>query len=206
MEPELAESWKLQDAGKRIDFVLRKGIRFSDGTPFDAEDVMATFRRMNDPAVASSIADEVPIRFGADENHVERPLCRIYFFRRASGRRRVSFRPVGFCFSRVHLRRRRRSSGRFTCRTIKPASMCFCAGIRIIGRQTGKESDSPISIRSGSTFNRIARMNCCDFGGASYISSTNWNRSSSSGLRKICPRQLSMPDRRWTPSSFGLTR
>jgi peptide/nickel transport system substrate-binding protein len=58
LEPELAQTWKLQDAGKRIDFVLRKGIRFSDGTPFDAEDVVATFRRINDPAVASSIADE----------------------------------------------------------------------------------------------------------------------------------------------------
>lgn len=58
LEPELAQSWKLQDAGKRIDFVLRSGIRFSDGTPFDAEDVLATFRRMSDPAFPSSIADE----------------------------------------------------------------------------------------------------------------------------------------------------
>jgi peptide/nickel transport system substrate-binding protein len=58
LEPELAQSWKVQDAGRRIDFVLRKGVRFSDGTPFDAEDVVATFRRMNDPGLASSIADE----------------------------------------------------------------------------------------------------------------------------------------------------
>lgn len=58
LEPELAESWKLQDAGKRITFVLRKGIRFSDGTPFDSEDVLATFRRMSDPAVPTSIGDE----------------------------------------------------------------------------------------------------------------------------------------------------
>jgi peptide/nickel transport system substrate-binding protein len=58
LEPELAESWKVQDGGKRIDFVLRKGIQFSDGTPFDAEDVLATFRRMRDPAIPSPIAEE----------------------------------------------------------------------------------------------------------------------------------------------------
>ncbi len=58
LQPELAQSWKLQSSGKRIDFVLRRGIRFSDGTPFDAEDVLATFRRMTDPTLASAIADE----------------------------------------------------------------------------------------------------------------------------------------------------
>jgi len=58
LQPELAQSWKLQSSGKRIDFVLRQGIRFSDGTPFDAEDVLATFRRMTDPTLASPVADE----------------------------------------------------------------------------------------------------------------------------------------------------
>ncbi|HUS07114.1 MAG TPA: ABC transporter substrate-binding protein [Bryobacteraceae bacterium] len=58
LEPELADSWKLQDGGRRIDFLLRSGIHFSDGTPFDAEDVLATFRRISDPAFASAIADE----------------------------------------------------------------------------------------------------------------------------------------------------
>lgn len=39
LEPELAESWKVLDGGKRIVFHLRQGVQFSDGTPFDAEDV-----------------------------------------------------------------------------------------------------------------------------------------------------------------------
>ena len=35
-EPELATSWKVFDQGKRIDFVLRRNVSFSDGTPFTA--------------------------------------------------------------------------------------------------------------------------------------------------------------------------
>ena len=65
LEPELAQSWKVLNSGKRIDFVLRSGIRFSDGTPFDAEDVLATFRRIGDPNLASAIADE--FRSGAGQ-------------------------------------------------------------------------------------------------------------------------------------------
>ena len=48
MAPELAQSWRVRDDGRKIDFVLRKGIRFSDGTAFDSADVAATVRRVND--------------------------------------------------------------------------------------------------------------------------------------------------------------
>src|SRR5947208_6392768 len=44
-EPELASSWKVFDEGKRIDFVLRPNVSFSDGAPFGVADVIATFRR-----------------------------------------------------------------------------------------------------------------------------------------------------------------
>lgn len=54
---ELAQSWKLADGGRRLDLQLRKGIRFSDGTPFTAEDVAFTFRRLMDPALRSVTAD-----------------------------------------------------------------------------------------------------------------------------------------------------
>ena len=56
-EPELAESWKVQEGGRRIDFVLRKNVRFSDGTPFTTEAVIATMRRINDPTLKSGLAD-----------------------------------------------------------------------------------------------------------------------------------------------------
>jgi peptide/nickel transport system substrate-binding protein len=40
----LAESWEMK--GNRIDFKLRKGVRFHDGTPFSSKDVIASFKRI----------------------------------------------------------------------------------------------------------------------------------------------------------------
>ena len=57
LEPELAASWKVRDQGKRIDFVLRPNVRFSDGTPFGPADVAAVVRRMMDPNLHSPLAD-----------------------------------------------------------------------------------------------------------------------------------------------------
>jgi peptide/nickel transport system substrate-binding protein len=56
-DPELAVSWAIKDQARRIDFDLRQGVRFSDGTPFGPSDVIATFRRIADPSIASGIAD-----------------------------------------------------------------------------------------------------------------------------------------------------
>ena len=57
LEPELATSWTVGDQGKRIDFVLRRDVQFSDGTPFGSADVVATIRRIADPKLQSAIAD-----------------------------------------------------------------------------------------------------------------------------------------------------
>jgi len=40
--PELAESWEVQEQGKVYVFRLRKGVKFHDGTDFDAEAVRMT--------------------------------------------------------------------------------------------------------------------------------------------------------------------
>ena len=42
-EPALAKSWKISPDGRTFTLQLRKGIRFSDGHPFDADDVVFTF-------------------------------------------------------------------------------------------------------------------------------------------------------------------
>lgn len=56
-EPALAESWSRSADGRRYRLELRRGIRFSDGEPFDADDVVFTFRVHLDPAVGSPSRD-----------------------------------------------------------------------------------------------------------------------------------------------------
>lgn len=56
-EPELAVSWKVSNAGKRVTFALRQGVKFPDGSAFTAKDVVATFQKLLDPALHSPVAD-----------------------------------------------------------------------------------------------------------------------------------------------------
>ncbi len=48
VKPGLAESWKVSDDGKVWTFKLRQGVKFHDGTPFDAEAVAFNFNRWMD--------------------------------------------------------------------------------------------------------------------------------------------------------------
>jgi len=74
LEPELAVSWKISEGGKKITFRLRDGLSFSDGTPFNAEDVAFTMRTLMDPNLHSPTGDS----FRASEGsiHVEVPSPR----------------------------------------------------------------------------------------------------------------------------------
>ncbi len=57
IEPELASSWKVENNGSRIVFTLRHGVCFPDGSPFTADDVVASFHQLLDPALHSPVAD-----------------------------------------------------------------------------------------------------------------------------------------------------
>src|ERR1039457_2016632 len=46
LEPELAESWQVSKDGKQITFKLRRGVSFSDGSAFSADDVAFTMQRL----------------------------------------------------------------------------------------------------------------------------------------------------------------
>lgn len=57
LEPALATSWNISRDRRTITFHLRKGIHFSDGTPFSSEDVAHTMRLLMDPAMHSPTGD-----------------------------------------------------------------------------------------------------------------------------------------------------
>jgi peptide/nickel transport system substrate-binding protein len=48
VSPLLAESWKMDADGKAFTFKLRKGVKFSDGAPFDSAAVKFSFERAKD--------------------------------------------------------------------------------------------------------------------------------------------------------------
>jgi peptide/nickel transport system substrate-binding protein len=56
-EPALAKSWRASLDGRTFTLQLRKGIRFSDGHPFDADDVIFSFAVYMDEAVDSPQRD-----------------------------------------------------------------------------------------------------------------------------------------------------
>jgi ABC-type transport system substrate-binding protein len=47
--PDLAESWEILENSKVYVFHLRKGVKFHDGTDFDAEAVRWNYQRVVDP-------------------------------------------------------------------------------------------------------------------------------------------------------------
>ncbi len=58
IKPDLAEGWKIDASGMRVTFTLEKGVRWSDGTPLTARDVVFTFNRIYyNPAVAAAVRD-----------------------------------------------------------------------------------------------------------------------------------------------------
>jgi peptide/nickel transport system substrate-binding protein len=60
-EPALASSWRVSPDGRAFTIYLRRGIRFSDGQPFDADDVLFTFRAYLDEKIHSPQRDLLTI-------------------------------------------------------------------------------------------------------------------------------------------------
>lgn len=62
-EPSLAESWEVSEDGRVWTFHLRKGVRWSDGVPFTADDVLFTFNEVyyNDQ-IPSSARDILTVK------------------------------------------------------------------------------------------------------------------------------------------------
>lgn len=73
IQPEIATEWSISDGGKRVRFKLRQGLRYSDGTPFSAEDVAYTMQQLMDPALHSSTGDAFRSGEGAVTTRVVSP-------------------------------------------------------------------------------------------------------------------------------------
>lgn len=58
LEGELAERFEVSPDGQTITFHLRRNVRWSDGHPFTADDVLFTYRTLIDPAVPTPYADD----------------------------------------------------------------------------------------------------------------------------------------------------
>src|SRR5688572_32854375 len=56
--PGTAESWALSDDGRTWTFRLRDGLRWSNGEPLDAMQIVASFRRAFAPATATPFAGQ----------------------------------------------------------------------------------------------------------------------------------------------------
>jgi len=74
-QPALATEWKVSPDGKRIAFKLREGVRYSDGTPFSADDVAYTMQQLMDPALHSSTGDAFRSGEGAVTTRVSSPTA-----------------------------------------------------------------------------------------------------------------------------------
>lgn len=61
IEPALAESWKISEDKKQIVFKLREGLKWSDGQPLTAEDVVFTFETIFDPKIPTDWKDSLKI-------------------------------------------------------------------------------------------------------------------------------------------------
>lgn len=80
-KPALAETWDADSTARRWTFRLRKGVAFHDGSPLTADDVVATLRRVLDPATGSAAQSSLAQNLkpdaikAADPNTVELELA-----------------------------------------------------------------------------------------------------------------------------------
>jgi len=80
LEPVLAESWKISDDKLRIEFALKDGLKWSDGQPLTADDVMFSFQEVYlNPQIPTAVRDilqvgdngALPTLRQIDRRHIE---------------------------------------------------------------------------------------------------------------------------------------
>ncbi len=61
LEPSLATRWDVAKDGHTYTVHLRRGVCFSDGSPFTGEDVVFTLNALADPRIESTLADQLRV-------------------------------------------------------------------------------------------------------------------------------------------------
>ena len=61
LEPSLAKRWEVDKDGRTYTVYLRKGVRFSDGSPFTADDVLFTFEALQHPKSGALQAGQLQV-------------------------------------------------------------------------------------------------------------------------------------------------
>jgi oligopeptide transport system substrate-binding protein len=74
LQPALAESWRIDEDGRRIVFQLRDDLAFSDGSPLRASDVTRSWLRLVDPDAPSPLVTLMFDVVGAREGGAGAPL------------------------------------------------------------------------------------------------------------------------------------
>ena len=110
IEPDLAASWDFKDGDKTITFHLRHDVKWSDGVPFTARDVLFTMKAIYDPHVPNSASftltvDGKPIAAEAPDDYtvvmrVPRPFAPLLY-------------AIGFPIVPEHLLARALAKGQF---------------------------------------------------------------------------------------------
>ena len=80
LEPGLSSSWAISRDKRTITFHLRKGLYFSDGTPFSSEDVAYTMRLLMDPETHSPTGDAFRSGVGSVEVRTPAPDLAVVTF------------------------------------------------------------------------------------------------------------------------------
>ena len=67
IRPALAEAWTVTDGGRKVTFTLRPDLKFSDGTPLRASDVVHSWQRLFQPGDPSPLASLIADVSGAKD-------------------------------------------------------------------------------------------------------------------------------------------
>ncbi|MFH0768915.1 MAG: ABC transporter substrate-binding protein [Chloroflexota bacterium] len=74
IQPALAESWKIADNWSKVDFTLRQGLKWPNGDPFTAKDVVFSFGKFTEPGTTFNYSGDfikyVKDAVAVDDYHV----------------------------------------------------------------------------------------------------------------------------------------